>query len=71
MLPFQTEAQLQDAFDQMLNEIYGDFMQSYAASHILKHIDPIAYQCWYNDYIDTLCRDDMIADNLIRELGLR
>lgn len=41
-----------DVFDEMLDDCHGDFM-GYCASQILKEVDPIAYRCGLNDYVDS------------------
>ena len=40
-------------YDDMLDEIYGDFM-GMNASRILEECDPIAYRCGFSDYVDGL-----------------
>ena len=49
-----------EAYDDMLDEIYGDVEfggLSYPASLVLERVDPIAYRCGFNDYIDSLASD--------------
>lgn len=41
-----------DQFDETLNDVHGEFM-GYCASQILKEVDPIAYRCGLNDYVDS------------------
>ena len=49
-----TPVDTEELYDQMLDECYGDFMNTYPASRTLQEVDPIAYNCGLNDYIDGL-----------------
>lgn len=42
-----------DQYDEMLDNVYGEFM-GFAASQILKEMDPTAYRCGLLDYVDGL-----------------
>ena len=44
----------EDDYDSMLDDIYGEFMESYSASDVLKNVDPIAYRCGLNDFMDSI-----------------
>jgi hypothetical protein len=58
-------AQLEDQFDQMLNEIYGVFDMwgsKYNASFIAKRCDPIQYEIHLNDYIEE--QSDLANDSI-------
>ena len=44
------------AFEDMLDEVHGSFM-GYAASTILKEVDPTAFRCGVNDYADSLDKE--------------
>ena len=52
------EWQALERFDEALNDAYGDIdvcgMQ-YEAARLLKLIDPIAYHCAFNDFLDAEC----------------
>lgn len=42
-------------YDEMLDETGGGYLvETYGASRILKEVDPIAYNCGMNDFIDIL-----------------
>ena len=45
-----------DSFDMMLDECYEN-VYTFNPSYALKRIDPIAYNCGKNDYIDSLTYD--------------
>lgn len=48
-----------DAYDDSLNEM-GDIeigCLSYSPSEVLKAVDPIAYNCGYDDYTDSMMSD--------------
>lgn len=50
-----------DGYDEMLDS-EGDISVAglmYAPSRILKEIDPIAYRCGFNDYVDGVSDDDI------------
>lgn len=57
-----TEFELQDMFNEMLDEIYEAVSicgYTYIASHALKEIDPIAYEEEYNNWIDFNLKDGL------------
>ena len=48
------------AYDEMLDEISGDVRigsLTYRASHVLKSVDPIAYQIGLSEFVDSLDED--------------
>ncbi len=52
--------ELDEAFDEYLDEVYGTINVAgydYDTSYVLREIDPIAYRCDKNDYIDSLRGD--------------
>ena len=51
-------SRFEDMYDQMLDEVGIDTSQ-FDASRILKEIDPTAYRCGANDYLDSLMGDDL------------
>ena len=53
---------LEEWYDDMLDGAYGDFMDSYPASRVLKQVDPIAYQVGFNDYVDSLIDETITED---------
>lgn len=52
-----TEREALKMYDEALGEIYGDFMDTYSASRVLKEIDPIAYRVGFHEYIGSLEED--------------
>lgn len=46
-----TDTELHERYDNMLDDYYNDFMGSYPASRVLKSVDPIAYNCGFNDWL--------------------
>lgn len=36
---------------------------AYSVSHALERVDPIAYRCGFNDYVDSLLADRVIAEH--------
>lgn len=61
-----TESELDRLYEDMLDDIYGAVNiggYEYETSDALKQVDPIAYRCGRNDYVDSLVREgDMIMD---------
>ena len=49
-----TESEALRMYDEMLDEVYGDFMDAYSASRAFKAVDPIAYLAGLSDYMDML-----------------
>jgi len=37
---------------------------TYPASQVLREVDPTAYQCGFNDYVDFLTEDDIFVEGL-------
>jgi hypothetical protein len=55
MTQFENEQQAYEAYDEYLDEhidvvVIGSL--SYSPSRVLKAIDPIAYECGFNDFMD-------------------
>jgi hypothetical protein len=46
-----TDSELHERYDDMLDEVYGEFM-NLLASRILKETDPIAYRVGFSDWLD-------------------
>lgn len=62
-----TEEPLEDddldvRYKDMLDEVYGDFMDSYPASRVLEDVDPIAYRVGFNDWLDSELSNGTITD---------
>jgi hypothetical protein len=71
MMELVTESQARDMFDDMLNDIYdvtviGDI--KFYPSQILREMDPIAYQCVFNDYVDSLVDEEIFVRGLTDDL---
>lgn len=52
-----SEYELEQAFDEMLDDVYGEVQigaYSYATSSALKNIDPIAYRIGLSEFEDSL-----------------
>lgn len=47
------ESEAYDLYDEMLDECYPNQIMDIPASHILKECDPIAYDCGFNDWLDS------------------
>ena len=45
----EVEMYSEDDYDDMLDEVHGDFM-GYSASQILKEVDPVAYDVGFSDF---------------------
>lgn len=48
-----------------LDEVYGDVEicgMTYNAGDALKEVDPTAYRCGMNDYLDGLCSDNTLIE---------
>lgn len=62
MTQFENEQQAYEAYDEYLDEqpdvIIGSL--SYPPSRVLKAIDPVAYRCGFNDFMDwnTIAEED-------------
>ena len=50
-------------YDEMLDDCHGDIDicgYSYSASRALQEVDPTAYRCGYNDYVDSIDLDAIV-----------
>lgn len=50
----------EDQYCEMLDDCYEEFMGQYSPSYTLKMVDPIAYRCGLNDYVDSLDKTDSL-----------
>ena len=44
-----------EQYDEMLDECYGEVRLgslTFSPSRVLKEMDPVAYRCWFNDWMD-------------------
>ena len=58
-------AEAEEMYENMIDEISGDVRigsLTYMASEVLREIDPTAYRCGFNDYLDSLLEDYTITD---------
>jgi hypothetical protein len=50
-----SESDLYDRYDEMLDEVYGEVAiggLTYDTAMALREVDPIAYRCGFNDWLD-------------------
>ena len=40
---------------------------TYSASHVLREVDPVAYRCGFNDYVDFLTEDEVYVEGLTED----
>lgn len=57
-----TEKELIERFDDLLNDSYPKFIDTYLPSEILKNIDNVRYRTELSYYIDTLIKDGEIEE---------
>ena len=61
------QEEAEESYDDMLNDCYnfscvGGLFENMLPSHVLESVDPIAYRCGFDDYVDSL-RSDMLYDH--------
>ena len=52
-------------YNDMLDDCYGDVQIgecTYSTGYVLQLVDPTAYRCGTNDYIDSLCSDSVLVE---------
>lgn len=62
-----TEAKALEMYEEMLDDCEGPVElcgMTYSASHVLREVDPTAYRCGFNDYVDSLTDDDIFVEGL-------
>jgi len=62
-----TETEALEMFNEMLDDCEGPVElcgMTYSASNVLREIDPVAYRCGFNDYVDSLTDDDIFVEGL-------
>lgn len=60
-----SEYDLEDLYDEMLDEVSGEVKigtLSYLASKVLSEIDPTAYRCGFADWLDFECQDNRFVE---------
>jgi hypothetical protein len=71
MMELVTESLARDMYDEMLNDIYDVTViggSKFYPSQILREMDPIAYQCGFNDYVDSLVESEICVEGLTDDL---
>jgi hypothetical protein len=66
-LEFQSERRLEAAFDDFLDDLYGNVRigpYTYATSEALSNTDPTAYRCGFADWLDGEIRDGVYTDEI-------
>jgi hypothetical protein len=62
-----TEQTALEMYKEMLDDCEGDIHlcgMTYRASEVLHSVDPVAYRCGFNDYVDSLLDDDTFVEGL-------
>ena len=62
-----TKRQAAEMYDEMLDDCEGPVIvcgMTYSASQVLREVDPVAYRCGFNDYVDSLTHDDIFVEGL-------
>ena len=62
-----TEAEALEMYEEILDDCEGPVElcgMTYSASNVLREIDPVAYRCGFNDYVDSLTDDDIFVEGL-------
>ena len=62
-----TERTALEMYEEMLDDCEGPVElcgMTYSASHVLREVDPVAYRCGFNDYVDSLTDDDIFVEGL-------
>lgn len=60
-----TERELNDLYDDMLNAVYETVTiggYEYETARALKLVDPIAYNCGFNDWLDAAVTDKQLFE---------
>ena len=56
---------LRDRYDEMLNDVYGEVTvagYTYETANLLRRVDETAYDCGYNDWLDSECKNDSLVE---------
>jgi len=59
MTQYLTMEEAEEMYEDSLDESYGEINVgvTFNASRVLRELDPIAYRCGFNDYMDMLFQD--------------
>ena len=58
-----TEEEMEEMYDEMLDETFDSWYKNYNGAKVLKEVDPIAYNCGYSDF------EDSVSDEFVVEGG--
>ena len=56
-----------EMYEEMLDDCEGPVElcgMTYSASHVLREVDPVAFRCGFNDYVDSLTEDGIFVEGL-------
>ena len=62
-----SEQMASEMYEEMLDDCEGPVElcgMTYSASHVLREVDPTAFRCGFNDYVDSLTDDDIFVEGL-------
>jgi hypothetical protein len=65
-----SERMAEEMYDEMLDDCEGPVTLcgiTYSASQVLREVDPTAYRCGFNDYVDSLTHDDIFVEGLTED----
>lgn len=54
--------ELYERYNDMLDDVHGDFMGSYPASQVLEEVDPTAYRVGFHDWADSQVQDGELLE---------
>ena len=59
MTQYLTMEEAEEMYEEMIDECYGEINVgvTFNASRVLRELDPIAYRCGFNDWMDCLFED--------------
>ena len=66
-LPYWSEDDLLSQYRKRLDDAFGEVNVgvSFAASDVLENLDPVAFRCGFNDWLDSMCYDEVIIDGWV------
>ena len=66
MSPQLTDSELHDMYDNMIDECSEPVRigsLTYTPSDVLRTVDPVAYRCGFNDWLDSQCQDGQLFEH--------
>jgi len=60
-----SDRELHERYDDFLDEVYPECKiggYDYQTSRALKEVDPVAYRCGFNDWLDAECQDGRLFE---------